>query len=59
MEKEIGKQFEVVERLLRQEAEVHAACIEFTKLMRMMFEYINKKNIERYCNETDERTGCF
>jgi hemerythrin len=54
MDKELEKQFEVMDRYLRPEAEVHTAVIELKKLMKMFYEYMKVK-----FKETNERTRCF
>lgn len=59
MDRNLEKQFHLMEWYLRSDNSVHEALIEFTKLMKMMYEYIKKDKVERHCNETDERTGCF
>jgi len=54
MNEELEKQFEVMEKYLRPEAEIHKSVINFTKLMKMFYEYIKEKS-----KETDERKGSF
>lgn len=54
MDLELEKQFEVMEKFLRPEAVVHDAVIQFTKLMKMNYEYMKAKS-----QVTNERTGCF
>ncbi len=59
MDAELERQFELMDRHLRPEAEVHTAVIQFTKLMRMHYEYMKKVSILTSAKVSDERTGCF
>jgi hypothetical protein len=47
MDKDLEKQFELMKWHLKPEANVHNAVIEFTKLMKMFYEYLEQKKHEQ------------
>ena len=59
MDEELEKMFDLMDKHLRPESEVHTAVINFKKLMRMHYEYTKAVFKEMEAKGKNERTGCF